>query len=266
MLNFTFMKLTTPDLDFNADFSLDDFSGVLDIKREFKTRYIKPPKSTEIADKNLKYSNAVKLATDIKKLKDHRYFIIVNGSFIFGDFIEAFIVQHNLHVKKMTISTLSLSENNVDSLAILLNGEFIDQLNLIVSDYFYSHERGNLVPYLYKELDKGNKFQLAAASTHCKLCIFETHCGHHVVIHGSANLRSSSNIEQFVIEESKELYDFNDKYQDFIIKKFKTINKSVRGKELWHQDQVVNPVQAGPEPEEQVQPDKELQDTGSTAG
>jgi hypothetical protein len=260
------MKLNMANLDFDADVNLDDFSGALDINLEFKTRYIKPPKSKEIAERNLKYSNAVKLATDIKQLKDYRYFVLVNGSFIFGDFIEAFIVQHNLHVKKMTISTLSLSENNVDSLAILLNGEYLDKLNLIVSDYFYSHERSNLVPYLYKELDKGNKFQLAAASTHCKLCIFETYCGHHVVIHGSANLRSSSNIEQFVIEESKQLYDFNDKYQEFIIKKFKTINKSVRGKELWHQEVAVNPVREELELEEQAQQGKELPGIGLTEG
>ena len=32
-----------------------------------------------------------------------------------------------------------------------------------------------------------------------------------MVIHGSANLRSSGNIEQFTIEENPELYDF---YED----------------------------------------------------
>lgn len=233
------LKLEPFNIDFDADFNIGDFSGSLNLDLEFKTRYLKPPKSKEISDVNLKYSNAEKLAADIVGLKDNRYFIIVNGSFIFGDFIEAFIINNDLHVKKMTISTLSLSENNVDSLAGLLDGDYVDELNLIVSDYFYSHERSNLVPYIYKELDKNNRFQLAAASTHCKLCIFETHCGHYVVIHGSANLRSSSNIEQIVIEESQTLYKFNDDYQCDIINKFKTINKSVRGKDLWHQDQMV---------------------------
>lgn len=198
-------KLILPNLDFDAHFDLADFSGDMNIDLEFDTRYIKPPKSKEILEVNLKYSNAEDLARSITKLRDHRYFVVVNGSFVFGDFIEAFIVGNNLHVKNMTISTLSMSENNVDSLANLTNGKYVDKLNLIVSDFFYSHERSNLIPYLYENLDKGNKFQLAAASTHCKICIFETHCGHYVVIHGSANLRSSSNIEQFVIEENKSL-------------------------------------------------------------
>ncbi|KEQ31199.1 hypothetical protein N180_02825 [Pedobacter antarcticus 4BY] len=230
--------LKLDNLDFDADFNIDDFSDELDI--EFETRYIKPPKAKEIAEINLKYSKAEDLARDITKLRDHRYFVIINGTFVFGDFIEAFLVGNNIHVKRMTISTLSLSENNVDSLANLLNGGYVDELNMIVSDFFYSHERNNLIPYLYERLDKNNRFQLAAASTHCKICIFETHCGNHVVIHGSANLRSSSNIEQIVIEENKVLYDFNNEYQNHIIDKFRTINKSIRGKELWHQVQVEN--------------------------
>lgn len=218
----------------NFDLTPIDFSEIeISVGVTFKTRYIKPPQSIEIAETNLKYANAKKLAKDISITNNDRYFVIVNGSFIFGDFIEALIVEKNYHVKSMTISTLSMSENNVDSLAHLLNGVFVDELNLIVSDYFYSHEKWSLTPYIYKELDKKNKFQLAAASTHCKVCIFETYCGKFVVIHGSCNLRSSSNIEQFVIEDNKQLYNFNYDYQMAIIKEFKTINKSVRSNKLW---------------------------------
>jgi hypothetical protein len=211
-----------------------DFSNVeVDFEVEFESRYIKPPKTKKIAEHNLKYANAEKLAKDINITTDSRYFVIVNGSFIFGDFIEALIIEKGYKVKSMTISTLSMSENNVDSLDGLLEDEYVDELNLIVSDYFYSHERHNLTPYIFKVLDKENKFQLAAASTHCKVCIFETHCGKFIVLHGSCNLRSSSNIEQFVIEENKELYDFNYEYQMKILDKFKTINKAVRSNQLW---------------------------------
>ena len=211
-----------------------DFSNFeVDFEVEFETRYIKPPKSKEITEHNLKYANAEKLAKDVSIGINERLFVIVNGSFIFGDFIEALIIEKKYKVKSMTISTLSMSENNVDSLSGLLEDGYVDELNLIVSDYFYSHERHDLTPYIYQELDKNNKFQFAAASTHCKVCIFETHCGKFIVIHGSCNLRSSSNIEQFVIEESKELYDFNYEYQMKILDKFKTINKAVRSNQLW---------------------------------
>ena len=63
--------------------------------------------------------------------------------------------------------------------------------------------------------------------------MIETLGGKYIVIHGSANLRSSSNIEQFVIEENKELFDFWYSYHERIVEKYKTIKKSLRGGELW---------------------------------
>jgi hypothetical protein len=157
----------------------------------------------------------------------------LDGNFIFGDFIEAVLVSRNWLAKKMTISTLSMSYENIVSLQNLLIGGFVDELNLIVSDYFFSHERSGLIRDIYDLLDIDNKFQLAVASTHCKICQFETENNRFIVIHGSANLRSSSNIEQIVIEESEELYKFNDEYQSKIVEKYKTIKKSLRRKTLW---------------------------------
>jgi hypothetical protein len=52
-------------------------------------------------------------------------------------------------------------------------------------------------------------------------------------MHGSANLRSSSNIEQLCIEEGAELYNFNEEVHDAIIKRYQTINKPVRFKKAW---------------------------------
>jgi len=196
-------------------------------------RYINPPQCKEIPERLLKYEYAADLAKALAPQKGMRCFAMLDGKFIAGDFIEAFMVEHNLHAKRMAISTLSMSQDNVDSLANLTNGGYVDILDLVVSDYFFSHERRNLVPYLYQELDKDDRFQLAAASTHCKLCIIETHCGLKIVMHGSANLRSSSNIEHICIEESPALYDFNLEIQDAILDKYKTIKKSVRHSDLW---------------------------------
>lgn len=133
----------------------------------------------------------------------------------------------------MTISTLSLSQENVDSLENCLLGGYIEELNLIVSAYFYAHNVRTLIPYIYKRLDKDNKFQLAIAGVHTKTCQFETEGGKKIIIHGSANLRSSGNIEQFTIEENKELYNFYDGVFDKILTKYATIRKSIRGEKLW---------------------------------
>lgn len=203
------------------------------IKSNFGNRYIKPLYKIPVKECFIKYKKAEDLAKNINIESNERFYAILDGTFIFGDLIEALIVLNDLHVKELTISTLSMSNNNVDSLANLLNGGFVEELNLIVSDYFYSHERNEMIIYIYEELDKNNKFQLAAASTHTKICLFETFCGKKYVIHGSANLRSSSNIEQIMIEENIDLYDFNHEYHHRILNKFKTINKSLRRNTLW---------------------------------
>jgi len=205
----------------------------VNIKNDFSTRYIEPKKSIEIPEQFLKYSKAMKLSKDIQLHKNSRYFVILDGHFIFGDLIESILTSRNWYAKKMTISTLSMSLNNIFSLQNLLKGDFIGELNLIVSDYFYSHERNGLIKDIYENLDIDNKFQLAVASTHCKICQFETENNRFIVIHGSANLRSSSNIEQIVIEENEELYRFNDDFQSRIINKYATIKKSLRRKKLW---------------------------------
>ena len=235
-----------------------DFSGVSMRRQKGNSRYFSPPKQKETPERLLKYRFAEELAESVVPEKGMRVFVLLDGSFIAGDFFEAWIVKHNIHVKKMTISTLSMSENNVDSLANLLNAGYVDELDLIVSDYFFSHERRNLVPYLYKELDKDNRFQLAAASTHCKLCLMETHGGSKVVIHGSANLRSSSNIEQLCIEESPAIFDFLLSTQVGIIEKFKTINKSVRYQELWQAVQEKTKAARKPETAPDQRPQSEI--------
>ena len=54
------------------------------------------------------------------------------------------------------------------------------------------------------------------------------------MIHGSANLRSSANIEQFTIEDNPELFDFYEELQDNILDHYKTINKPIRVSKLWN--------------------------------
>ena len=213
------------------DFGLNiDIEEELDIDIEFSdfdfyTRYQKPKALKPIKQKFVKYSNAEKLARDLKIGAGERANVIVNGKFEFGDFIEAFIIENNAKVVDMTVSTLSYSQNNIDSFGNLVYANRLDKLNIIVSHYFYAHNRGAL-NYAYEELDTENcDFQIAVAEIHTKSCIFETSGGKKFVLHGSANLRSSGSIEHFTIEENPELYDFHKEFYDSIIENFQTINK-----------------------------------------
>jgi hypothetical protein len=220
--------------DFNIEIDLGNFSEIeINIDIDTNQRYCKPAMSRS---KNVKYKNAKELAKEIQIKQNERFFCIIDGSFIFGDFIEAFIYERAMKVKELTLSTLSMSQENIDSFYNLMQNGYIEKLNIIVSDFFYSHERHNLVKYMYDKLDFDNRFQLSVCRTHTKICIFETEMngGRKYVIHGSANLRSSDNIEQFMIEENSELYDFNFDFHKKIIDNFATVKKSLRGDKLFN--------------------------------
>lgn len=199
-----------------------------------QSRFIEPHDCEELDERRIKYANAEALAHDIGDIPlGFRAFVILDGKFIFGDFLEALIVGNDWLCEELTISTLSMSQENVDSLANLVNGDYLRQLNLIVSHYYFSTERQLLMPYIYEQLDKNDIFQLAVASVHTKIAMIRTACGKKITIHGSANMRTSSNIEQIVIEHSPDLFDFCANVHHNIIEMHKTINKPLRRTALW---------------------------------
>ena len=113
----------------------------------------------------------------------------------------------------------------------------------LFSGYQYSHEKYNLVPYMYSELDDPlNRVQIAFGRWHAKLITMETVTGRTITIHGSANLRSSNSVEQIMIEvDNRELHDFNAGIMEDIADRFGTINtgaeytklKPIEAKEAW---------------------------------
>jgi hypothetical protein len=215
------------DLNFNFD---DNGFEMLNFDLDEETRYeilqVKKRKT-----KNVEYKYAQDFAKQINIEKDSRYYAFIDGSFIFGDFIEAYLVGRDIKAK-VTLSTLSLSQENIDSFANLLDKGYISELNIIVSDYFFAHERNLLIRYMYEVLDIDNMFQLAVCRTHTKITLIE-HEDKKIVISGSANLRTSDNLEQVSIEENEELYNFNYTVHKNILNEYKTINKSIKSKKLW---------------------------------
>ena len=199
-------------------------------KSDSTKRYIKPLKSKPIKQSMVKYQNAKDLALQLDL--ENRTFAIIDGKFIFGDLIEAIIVERNWRVKNLIISTLSLDQNNIDSLAGLLKCNEVQNMGLIISDFFFSHTQRDLIPYIQQELDYKDRFQLAVCRSHCKIALIETD-QHKLVIHGSANLNSSGNIEQIMIENNPDLFDFTFEYQNRILKKYGTIKNKINRKETW---------------------------------
>ena len=208
--------------DTELDFNLNDFKidGIDEVKKRYKKPVFKKLNS------KVSYENARKFAKDIKLEKGEQFHAIIQGNFIFGDMIEALLIDRKLQCSEMYISTLSLSQNNVDSLAGLIKNENIINLNLILSNYFYSHEKHKLMKYLLQECDIENKLDVMIIRNHTKIILMRIN-NMHIVISGSSNLRSSNSIEQIIIQESEELYNF---YRDWFenYRNQSIINKEVK--------------------------------------
>lgn len=220
------------DIEFGEGFT--QYKGLFDILNEgneFEPRFLKAKVQRHKQD-FVTAKNARELAERIEFGAGDVIHAYTTGDFVFGDFLEAFMQVYDVTAKKITISTLSMSEDNIAMLgALLLDGK-VDELNLIISYYFYANERHDKMPMIYTTLGQDNRFQMAVARIHSKIIQMETHRGNKLVIHGSANLRSSATIEAFTIEDNPELYDFFDEIHGEIIGKYKTINKAVGGKHL----------------------------------
>lgn len=228
-----------------------DMAFDIGFMEETGNRYLNPKPFKGVPQRLVRYEHAQDAADNIELAEGSRSHALISGNFEAGDFIEALLTRKNIRATHMSISTLSMNENNVDSLVNLIDGGYLDRLDLIVSDYFFSHERNGLVPYILHELDRADRFQFAVAGVHTKITAFETFGGHKVIIHGSANLRSSGCIEQITIEENPELYGFYREYHDRIIAEYSIINKSIRRNALW---QVVAKREAEADPGKKADP------------
>jgi len=215
----------------NNDFDLlADFDDDIDEESVSDSRYIKPKKQKQFPTNYIKFLNAQKLAKKIDLKAKENLFCVVDGSFVFGDFLLAFLEYHDIKAKRIDISTLSLSMHNIVGLETFIKKGYIENLNFLIGYYFYAHEKKGLMKAVYERLDVDNRLQVAVCRNHTKCATILTDRGNKIVIHGSANLRSSDNLEQFSLEFSNEKYDFLTEFNEKILNEFKTIQKPLTNK------------------------------------
>lgn len=231
------LDLNLGDMGFDAEeIDAANFDLSANVETEIETRIIKPAYHRAIPQRMIKSEYAADLVKSIKLERGMRVHAVISGNFVFSHFIRALLMENDIKAKRVVISTLSMSQDCIEALKDVCDLGYCEKLDLIVSAYFYSHERHALIKYLYEALDYDGapcEFQLAVAGTHCKTVQIETEHGAKLVIHGSANLRSSGCIEQFSIEENPDLHDFHNAYADQILSVYSTIRREVRRATLW---------------------------------
>ncbi len=139
-------------IDFeDLDFDLGDFDFE-DREPDTRTRILQPRIDPGILTQTVHFDHALELAEKIDLSGQTRTFAWVSGAFIFGDILEALWRIRGIDIKDLSIASLSISEENVDSWAGLLQQANIEKFNLVCSAYFYSLYKFDLVPYLYQQI------------------------------------------------------------------------------------------------------------------
>ena len=231
------------NIDLELDFDINDFDFG-DKAGEPQGRVMIPRMDKAGITHKILYENAEAFAKQIDLTDGSRTFAWVNGSFVFGDIIEALCTARNMRPKNIYICSLGIGEENIDSLRNIMDYFGCEHLYMLLSGYFYSHEKFGLIPYLYERLDIDDKFQVAFGNYHGKIICIETHSGHTMVIHGSANLRSSYSIEQLMVEVGQQdIFDFNAGLIKALCERYATIDYTkphIEGKaKLWQAVQQV---------------------------
>lgn len=191
-------------------------------------RHIRPKRHNAVPKHMVKYDRAADMACDIAQsvAQGDTVTAILSGNFIFGDLFEAFAFETGMPIDELTLSTLSFSDENVVSLSGMMKAGKLGALNILVSDYFWSHNRAN-AKFIYDHLDIEDRFQLAVAGVHTKIALIKAG-RRRIVITGSANLRSSRSIEAITIETDPDLYEFHRAWHMDLMEAHRTINKAVR--------------------------------------
>lgn len=150
--------------------------------------------------------NARALLPHLPTNPDERTHAVLRGDFILCDIIPA-IIRERGRCPHLRIATLGMSGANAECLASLHQAGLIGEITICCSVYFRQVDRTATWPEVEGHLGKIAK--LIVSRNHAKVICLPTESGDHYVIEGSANLRSSDNLEQIAVFNDPDLEAFH---------------------------------------------------------
>jgi hypothetical protein len=132
------------------------------------------------------------------------FFLQTDNAFNAFTFIP-FIAKHQ-PIKELYASTYSISKRVIDALIELHDKGMIEQVTLLISDSMIKRNPVTIDNLMAMQTSRPN-LKVLYAWTHAKVCCIKTH-HEYFVIEGSGNWSENAHYEQYVLANSKGLYDF----------------------------------------------------------
>lgn len=157
---------------------------------------------------------------DLHKLIDrlpeqNEDFHIIGGGNIDAFHIIPCILKYVPVIKKMYIATWSMSQDNIKDLINLFDQGKIEELNIVISIFFQGRYKGDCA-FLKQEM-KNRKQKIVICKNHAKVILMQTETGYYI-FQGSANFTANPRVEQMLLSNSIQLFDFHQQWMDSLLR------------------------------------------------
>jgi hypothetical protein len=155
--------------------------------------------------------------------KNQTSFFLMDGNCVFLDFILAIIFykeKMGYELKDIYLTSLSLNSSTFDKINSKLQNI---KINLLISSYWLTVDKSSILETYYRQGLLKN-YNIGYYRNHTKIVLLEfknKDITEYYTLSGSANLRSSNTLEQFVIIEDQEIHNFNKEWISDLIKNYR---------------------------------------------
>lgn len=155
--------------------------------------------------------NAREMVSLMPQAEDDRLHCVVRGDFVLCDIIPL-VLKDRGTCPHLRIATLGMSSANAETLAACQERGLLGDITLVVSHYFRGVDRTTTFRQVESILE--GRARIAVTRSHAKVILLPTASGDFFSLEGSANLRSSDNLEQMLVVNDRETHDFHASWID----------------------------------------------------
>lgn len=152
------------------------------------------------------YEKIKKLDKQLKRLPSPEEFFFLQSDTSFNAFTFIPLIGKIESIQELHASTYSISRKVIDALVHLYDKGIIEKLELLISDSLIKRNPST-IDYLNALVSSRKNFKVNFAWIHAKVCVMKTASSFYV-IEGSGNWAENAHYEQYLLANSKGLYDF----------------------------------------------------------
>lgn len=151
--------------------------------------------------------------------ENQQYRIITEKMFNAYAFIK-YILQE-FEIDEIYIAIYRINQPTAESIIEMIEKGTITKCTFILSNFFLGTTKSEKWIHIIKDYAEQNKNCRAAfVHNHSKVCLVKTKCNKHFILEGSGNMSDNARIEQYVLEQNKQVYAFHKEWMEEVYRKY----------------------------------------------